>query len=43
LAVHAEFAHFADTDPWGLNENLFDFGKKIKPRDMLKLIGMALS
>lgn len=31
LAVHAEFAHFADTDPWGLNENLFDFGKKIKP------------
>ena len=31
LAVHAEFAHFADTDPWGLNENLFDFGEKMRP------------
>jgi hypothetical protein len=31
LAVHAEFAHFADTDPWGLNETLFDFDEKVKP------------
>ena len=29
LAIHAEFAHFADTDPWGLDENLFDFKQKI--------------
>lgn len=29
LAIHAEFTHFADTDPWGLDENLFDFKQKI--------------
>lgn len=30
LAMQAEFTHFADTDPWGLNESLLDFKRDIK-------------
>lgn len=29
LAMQAEFAHFSSTDPWGLDESLFDFRKRI--------------
>ncbi|MDX2067312.1 MAG: hypothetical protein SFV55_02740 [Haliscomenobacter sp.] len=31
LAMKAEFAHFSSEDPWGFNEPLFDFHRKITP------------
>lgn len=30
LALRAEFTHFADTDPWRLQEDLFSFDNKLK-------------
>lgn len=31
LAMRAEFAHFSSTDPWGLNDEDFDFFEQITP------------